>query len=134
MGDEALQKDVLDELGEDRIQELAGELGTDADGATRMVRETVAALPEELTRENGAAPAGVAGLGGFGGLGGLGQGSGGGMLSGGLMSGVIGRITKPVAETVAKRTGLPAAQVARALELLLPVVMTAIAKRRGRKR
>ncbi|MET9417649.1 DUF937 domain-containing protein [Streptomyces klenkii] len=129
MGDEALQKDVLDELGEDRIQELAGELGTDADGATRMVRETVTALPEELTRENGAAPAGVAGLGGFGGLGGLGQGPG-----GGLMSGVLGRITKPVAETVAKRTGLPAAQVARALELLLPVVMTAIAKRRGRKR
>ncbi|MEV5376663.1 MULTISPECIES: DUF937 domain-containing protein [Streptomyces] len=132
MGDEALQKDVLDELGEDRIQELAGELGTDADGATRMVRETVAALPEELTRENGAgaAPAGVAGLGGFGGLA---QGLGGGP-GGGLMSGVLGRITKPVAETVAKRTGLPAAQVARALELLLPVVMTAIAKRRGRKR
>ncbi|MEV4922946.1 DUF937 domain-containing protein [Streptomyces roseoverticillatus] len=133
MGDEALQKDVLDELGEDRIQELAGELGTDADGATHMVRETVAALPEELTRENGngTAPAGAAGLGGFGGLA---QGLGGGGLGGGLMSGVLGRITKPVAETVAKRTGLPAAQVARALELLLPVVMTAIAKRRGRKR
>ncbi|MGK5544561.1 DUF937 domain-containing protein [Streptomyces sp. URMC 127] len=130
MGDEALQKDVLDELGEDRVQELAGELGTDADGARRMVRETVAALPEDLTRENGAAPAGAAGFGGFGGLG---QGLGGGP-GGGLMSGVLGRITKPVAETVARRTGLPAAQVARALELLLPVVMTAIAKRRGRKR
>ncbi|MFF7726768.1 DUF937 domain-containing protein [Streptomyces sp. NPDC008001] len=126
MGDEALQKDVLDELGEDRVQELAGELGTGTDGATRMVRETVAALPDELTRENGAAPAGAAGLGGFGGLG---QG-----LGGGLMSGVLGRITKPVAETVAKRTGLPVAQVTRALELLLPVVMTTIAKRRGRKR
>ncbi|QLE75371.1 hypothetical protein FGW37_30685 [Streptomyces rectiverticillatus] len=126
MGDEALQQDVLDELGEDRIQELAGELGTDADGATRMVRETVAALPEELTRQESAAPAGAAGPGGLGGLG--------GGLGGGLMSGVLGKITGPVAETVAKRTGLPVAQVTRALELLLPVVMTTIAKRRGRKK
>ncbi|MGK5727945.1 DUF937 domain-containing protein [Streptomyces sp. URMC 124] len=123
MGDEALQQDVLDELGEDRIQELAGELGTDADGATRMVRETVTALPDELTREASAAPAGAAGLGGLG-----------GGLGGGLMSGVLGKITGPVAEAVAKRTGLPVAQVSRALELLLPVVMTTIAKRRARKR
>ncbi|MCD9194351.1 DUF937 domain-containing protein [Streptomyces albireticuli] len=120
MGDEALRKDVLDELGEDRIQELAGELGTDSDGAKQVVEATVDALPEDLTGA-AAAPAGAVGLGGLG-----------GGLGGGLLSGVLGKITGPVAKAVAKKTGLPEASVARALELLLPVVMTTIAKRRRR--
>ncbi|MEU3754652.1 DUF937 domain-containing protein [Streptomyces olivoreticuli] len=119
MGDETLQKDVLDELGEDRIQELAGELGTDAEGAKGMVAATVEALPEEITE--GGAPAGVAGFAGLG-----------GGLGGGLLSGVLGKVSGPVAKAVARKTGLPEATVARALELLLPVVMTTIAKRRKR--
>ncbi len=118
MGDETLQKDVLDELGEDRIQELAGELGTDAEGAKGMVAATVEALPEEIAE---GAPAGVAGFAGLG-----------GGLGGGLLSGVLGKISGPVGKAVAKKTGLPEATVARALELLLPVVMTTIAKRRKR--
>ncbi|GAA0491670.1 DUF937 domain-containing protein [Streptomyces stramineus] len=121
MGDEALKKDVLDELGDDRIEELARELGTDAEGARRAVEATVDSLPEELTAP-ARAPAGATGSGGLG-----------GGLGGGLMSGVIGRITAPVAEAVARRTGLPAASVARALELLLPVVVSTIARRRKRQ-
>lgn len=114
MGDDSLQKDVLQELGDDRIEELAGELGTDTEAARRVVEATVAELPDELT----AAPAGVQGLAGLGG--------------GGLMSGVLAKLSGPVANAVAKKTGLPPATVARALELLLPVVLTTIAKRRNR--
>ncbi|MEV6670311.1 DUF937 domain-containing protein [Streptomyces sp. NPDC051162] len=113
MGDDSLQKDVLQELGDDRIEELAGELGTDTETAKRVVEATVAELPDELT----AAPAGVQGLAG---------------LGGGLMSGVLAKLSGPVANAVAKKTGLPPATVARALELLLPVVLTTIAKRRNR--
>ncbi|MEU5419631.1 DUF937 domain-containing protein [Streptomyces sp. NPDC001407] len=111
MGDDSLQKDVLKELGDDRIEELAGELGTDTDAARKVVEATVAELPEELT----AGAQGLAGLGG-----------------GGLMSGVLAKLSGPVANAVAKKTGLPPATVARALELLLPVVLTTIAKRRNR--
>ncbi|MFG2178157.1 DUF937 domain-containing protein [Streptomyces abikoensis] len=123
MADDSLRADVLDELGDDRIEELAQELGTDTEGAKQVVAATVDELPAELT--GGGPPGGAPGLGGLGG--GLAGG-----LGGGLMSGVLGRITRPVAEAVAKRTGLPPATVAKALELLLPVVMTTIAKRRKR--
>ncbi|GGP43160.1 DUF937 domain-containing protein [Streptomyces abikoensis] len=119
MADDSLRADVLDELGDDRIEELAQELGTDTEGAKQVVAATVDELPAELTG------------GGALGLGGLGGGLAGG-LGGGLMSGVLSKITRPVAEAVAKRTGLPPATVAKALELLLPVVMTTIAKRRKR--
>ncbi|MGW1077893.1 DUF937 domain-containing protein [Streptomyces sp. NPDC002537] len=113
MGDDQLKKDVLDELGTDRIQELAADLGTDAEGAKAVVAAAVEALPEELTTEAPAA-AGFAGLGG------------------GLMSGLLGKVSGPVARSVSRKTGLPEATVSRALELLLPVVLTAIAKRRRR--
>ncbi|MFC5721654.1 hypothetical protein ACFP1Z_15895 [Streptomyces gamaensis] len=118
MGDETLRNDVLDELGEDRIEELARELGTDTDGARRVVEVTVAELPADLTEGPAALPAGAVGFGGA--------------LGGGLMSGVLARISGPVARAVARRTGLPVATVERALELLLPVVLTVIMKRRKR--
>ncbi|GHG53464.1 DUF937 domain-containing protein [Streptomyces griseocarneus] len=102
MGDDALRDDVLEELGEDRIQELAGELGTDPDGARRVVAATVSALPADFGDRSG----------------------------GGLMSGVLARISTPVAESVARQTGIPVATVGRALELLLPVIVTTLAKRR----
>ncbi|MER5971437.1 DUF937 domain-containing protein [Streptomyces sp. NPDC002055] len=99
MSDESLQREVLAELGDDRIQELAGELGTDAEGARTVVGTTVAALPSTL--------------------------------GDGTLAGVLGRLTEPTAETVSRQTGLPLASVTRALELLLPVVLSVIAKRRG---
>ncbi|RLU81622.1 hypothetical protein CTZ27_32190 [Streptomyces griseocarneus] len=104
MGDDQLQQAVLDELGDDRVQELADDLGTDAEGAKRVVAATVEALPEELTAGPGGGPA----------------------------AGVLGRISGPVARAVAKRTGLPVGTVSRGLELLLPVVLGVIAKRRRR--
>ncbi|MCC3772010.1 DUF937 domain-containing protein [Streptomyces sp. UNOC14_S4] len=110
MGDDQLQQAVLDELGDDRVQELADDLGTDAEGAKRVVAATVEALPEELTGE----AEGLAGPGG------------------GLAVGVLGRISGPVARAVAKRTGLSVGTVSRGLELLLPVVLGVIAKRRRR--
>ncbi|MFI9202270.1 DUF937 domain-containing protein [Streptomyces sp. NPDC053048] len=102
MGDDALRNDVLEELGEDRIQELAGELGTDSDGARRVVAATVSALPEGFGDRRG----------------------------GELMSSVLAEISGPVSDSVAKETGLPAPAVGRALELLLPVIVTTVAKRR----
>jgi hypothetical protein len=51
MSDEtSFQQDVLRELGDDRLQEIAGVLGTDAAGAQDVVGSSVAALSGELRR------------------------------------------------------------------------------------
>ncbi|MFF3246484.1 hypothetical protein ACFYWY_22765 [Streptomyces sp. NPDC002870] len=44
MSDVSFQKDVLPELGDDKLQEIAGLLGTDAAGAQRVVESTVSAM------------------------------------------------------------------------------------------
>ncbi|MET8677645.1 hypothetical protein ABZW18_08645 [Streptomyces sp. NPDC004647] len=102
MSDESLQKDVLDELGDDRIEELARELGTSAAGAVTFVEATVAALP--------------------------------GPIGDGTLAGVLDRLTAPTAKAVSSRTGLPFADVSRALELLLPVVLSVLAERHREER
>ncbi|MDJ0463680.1 DUF937 domain-containing protein [Streptomyces sp. H27-C3] len=141
MNDDSLQKDVLDELGDDKLQEIAGLLGTDTAGAQDVVQSSVSALsggleekavaatPEEaeevrLAIADAAEPPlqGVATLGG-----GLG-----GMLSGGLMGGVLAKIARPAAAAVAKRTGLPVASVTKAFEVVLPVVVAVLSKRAAR--
>ncbi|MFI6941886.1 DUF937 domain-containing protein [Streptomyces sp. NPDC050418] len=136
-----LEKAVIDELGDDKLQEIAGLLDTDAAGAQNMITETVSALsggmqekaqgaPEdvdevrqafaEVDEAAGAAPLqGVATLGG--GLGGL--------LGGGMMAGMLGKMSKPVAQAVSKKTGIPAATVSRAIELLIPVLLAVLTKR-----
>lgn len=133
----SLEKDVLDELGDDRLQEIAGLLGTDAAGAQDVVGTTVTALSGNLqekaedpaeAREVRQAfaeaspaeppPQGIAGFGGFGGL-----------AAGGMLSGVLAKMSKPVAAAVAKKTGLPAASVTRVIELLIPVLLTVLTKR-----
>ncbi|MEV6317084.1 DUF937 domain-containing protein [Streptomyces sp. NPDC051776] len=102
MRDESLLSDVLSELGDDRLRELAGELGTDPRGAETVVEATVSALPASTGE--------------------------------GTLAGVMGRISAPTAVAVAERTGLPVDSVSRALELLLPVVLSVIADhRRARK-
>ncbi|MEU6080723.1 hypothetical protein [Streptomyces sp. NPDC047108] len=102
MRDESLLRDVLAELGDDRLRELAGELGTDARGAQRVVEATVSALPDSTGE--------------------------------GTLAGVISRISASTTATVAERTGFPPDSVSRALELLLPVVLSVIADhRRARK-
>ncbi|MFC8129613.1 DUF937 domain-containing protein [Streptomyces sp. NPDC057302] len=129
----SLQKDVLDELGDDKLQEIAGLLGTDAAGAQDVVGTTVTALSGNLQEKaedpagaeeveqalaEAAPPQGIAGFGGFGGL-----------AAGGMLSGVLAKMSRPVAAAVAKKTGLPAASVTRVIELLIPVLLTVLTKR-----
>lgn len=57
----------------------------------------------------------------------------GGFATGGLLAGVPAKASKPVANAVAKKTGLPAATVTRVVELLIPVILTVPAKRGAKK-
>ncbi|MET7570726.1 DUF937 domain-containing protein [Streptomyces sp. NPDC005492] len=114
--------DVLDELGDDRVQEIAGLLGTDEAGAVDVVGATASALSGEAAAVETPQEAplqGVATLGGF--------------ATGGLMAGVLAKAAKPVANAVAKKTGLPPAAVARVVEMLVPVVLTVLTKRAAKK-
>ncbi len=133
---------MIDELGDEKLHEFAGLLGTDDAGAQNLISETVSALsggfqetasngaPEDVDEmrqafaEVGEAATatplqGVATLGG--GLGGL--------LSGGMMAGVLAKMSKPVASAVSKKTGIPAATVSRGIEMLIPVLLAVLAKR-----
>ncbi|MEV6484866.1 DUF937 domain-containing protein [Streptomyces sp. NPDC051576] len=114
--------DVLDELGDDRVQEIADVLGTDEAGALDVVGATASALSGEAAAVETPQEAplqGVATLGGF--------------ATGGLMAGVLAKAAKPVANAVARRTGLPPAAVARVVEMLVPVVLTVLTKRAAKK-
>ncbi|MEU1860901.1 DUF937 domain-containing protein [Streptomyces gardneri] len=139
MSESSFQDEVLTELGDDRLQEIAGLLGTDAGGAQELVGSSVAALSGEL-RQAAAEPAsadevraavdevtsaepplqGVATLGG--------------LAAGGLMAGVLAKLARPAATAVAKRTGLPPATVNRAVDILVPVVVAALTKRAAAKK
>ncbi|MGR3872333.1 DUF937 domain-containing protein [Streptomyces graminifolii] len=117
---------VLDELGGDKVREIAGLLGTDEAGARDVVGTTASALsgeaavvePEPAPQE--APLQGVATLGGF--------------ATGGLMAGVLAKASRPVANAVAKKTGLPPATVARVVEMVIPVVLTVLTKRAAKKK
>ncbi|AZM89240.1 MULTISPECIES: DUF937 domain-containing protein [Streptomyces] len=134
MSDSSFEDDVLGELGEDRLQEIATLLGTDTDDARATVSQTVGAMTGGLQEKADAGDdevrqafaevsepplQGVATLGG--GLGGL--------LGGGMMAGVLSKVSRPVANAVSKKTGIPAPTVMRVIELLIPVVMAVFAKR-----
>lgn len=119
---------VLDELGGDKVQEIAGLLGTDEAGAREVVGTTASALSGEATAVETPAVEtpqeaplqGVATLGGF--------------AAGGLMAGVLAKAAKPVANAVAKKTGLPPATVARVVEMLIPAVLAVLTKRAAKKK
>ncbi|MFJ6697831.1 DUF937 domain-containing protein [Streptomyces sp. NPDC091272] len=142
MTDDSFQQDVLNELGDDKLAEIAGLLGTDAAGAQDVVASTAdafaggltekaqAATPEEADEVRAAfAEASEPPLQGVATLGGMG-----GMLGGGMMAGVLGKLAKPVANAVARKTGLPAASVSRAIEIALPVVVAVVTKRATERR
>ncbi|MFJ7156683.1 DUF937 domain-containing protein [Streptomyces sp. NPDC101118] len=142
MSEPSFQDDVLAELGDDKLTEIAGLLGTDDEGARATVATTVGELTGGLEQKASAVDndedddgdevrqafaevaepplQGVATLGG-------------GLLGGGLMAGVLAKVSKPVANAVAKKTGLPAATVSRVIELLIPVVLAVFAKRAAGK-
>ena len=120
--------DILVELGGDKVQEIAGLLGTDEAGAREVVGTTASALSGEAAAVETSAVEtpqeaplrGVATLGGF--------------ATGGLMAGVLAKAARPVANAVAKKTGLPPATVARVVEMLIPVVLTVLTKRAAKKK
>ncbi|MEU3744049.1 MULTISPECIES: DUF937 domain-containing protein [Streptomyces] len=139
MSEGSFQDDVLTELGDDRLQEIAGLLGTDAGGAQELVGSSVAELSGEL-RQAAAEPASadevraavdevtsaeppLQGVAGFGGL-----------AAGGLMAGVLGRPARPAANAIARKTGIPAATVSRAVDILVPVVLAVMTRRATTKR
>ncbi|MFJ7588092.1 DUF937 domain-containing protein [Streptomyces sp. NPDC097617] len=140
MSESSFQDDVLGELGDDRLNEIAGLIGTDADGARATVEETVGAMTGDLRQKAAADDAdgaevrqafaevaeppleGVATLGGLGGL-----------LSGTMMAGVLAKVSKPVANAVSKKTGIPAATISRVIEMLIPVVLAVLARRASGK-
>lgn len=132
MSEPSFQEEVLDELGDDKLNEIAGLLGTDTDGARDTVTQTVGAMAGSLAEKAGADNddevrqalaevaepplQGVATLGG-------------GLLGGGLMAGVLAKVSKPVANAVSKKTGIPAPTITRVIEVLIPVLMAVFAKR-----
>ncbi|WP_416965470.1 DUF937 domain-containing protein [Streptomyces sp. Agncl-13] len=122
----AFQGAVLDELGDDKVQEIAGLLGTDEAGARDVVGTTASALSgEAAAAETVETPTeaplqGVATLGGF--------------ATGGLMAGMLAKAARPVANAVAKKTGLPPATVARVVEMLIPAVLAVLTKRAAKKK
>ncbi|MET9033593.1 DUF937 domain-containing protein [Streptomyces mirabilis] len=122
----SFEDDVLGELGDDKLQEIAGLLGTDTAGAQEVVGTTVSALAGPVQEEAAAAPEGEAPLQGVSTLGGF--------ATGGLMAGVLAKVSKPVANVVAKKTGIPVATVTRVIEMLVPVVLTVLTKRAARKK
>lgn len=95
---------------QDGVQEIAGLLGTDEAGAREVVGTTAQEDPLQ----------GVATLGRF--------------ATGGLMAGVPAKAAKPVANAVAKKTGLPPATVARVVEMLIPAVLAVLTKRAAKKK
>jgi hypothetical protein len=118
----SLQDDVLDELGDDRIGDIARLLGTDEAGAREMVCTTVSALSDEaeaVATPHDAPLTGVATLGGF--------------ATGGLMAGVLAEEASPVARAVAERTGLPRDAVSRVVEMVIPAELAVLTKRAARK-
>ncbi|MEV6506220.1 DUF937 domain-containing protein [Streptomyces sp. NPDC051642] len=119
---------VLDELGGDKVQEIAGLLGTDEAGARKVVGTTASALSGEAAAVDASAAEtpqeaplqGVATLDGF--------------AAGGLMAGVLAKAAGPVANAVAKKTGLPPATVTRVVEMLIPAVLAVLTKRAAKKK
>ncbi|MFJ4716410.1 DUF937 domain-containing protein [Streptomyces sp. NPDC088785] len=140
-GEKPLERDVLDELGDDGLRQLAEALGTDAPGAQDFVADTVSNLSGGLRERAEEGPDGahevreaideaaqppLQGVAAFGGLG--------GPAAGGLLAGLLARMSRPAANAIAKRTGLPAANVARGIELVLPVLVAALSRRAARKK
>ncbi len=130
MTDRPLKDEVLDELGDDRLQEIAGLLHSDADTARHVVNGSVASLTGVLT-DDSLTPGGTAEL-----CQAIAQAAmepephhGAVSAGGGLVAAVLGKVADPAAKAVAKRQGLPVEAVAGALEIVVPVTATVLARR-----
>lgn len=137
MTDDSFQQEVLDELGDHRLQEIADALDTDTGAAAAVVGTSVSTLSGEL-KDAAETPDQAGEVRDA--LGELtepplrGAVTLGGGLGGGLMAGVLARLARPAAAAVAERTGMPVATVSKAFELLIPVVLTVLTRRAANRR
>lgn len=130
MTDRPLKDEVLEELGEERLHRIAGLLGTDFGAARDIVGRAVVSLTAHLTDDTATPgvtadwcqamaqaavesepPAGTATTGGR------------------MIAAVLGRVTGPVARTVADRTGLDESAVGATVEVVVPVTAAVLARR-----
>ncbi|MEU2260340.1 DUF937 domain-containing protein [Streptomyces sp. NPDC019645] len=140
MSDDSFQLEVLHELGDHRLQEIADALDTDTGAAAAVVGTSVSTLSGEL-KDAAETPAQAGAVrDALGELtepplqGAVTLGAG---LGGGLMAGVLARLARPAAAAAAaaaKRTGMPVATVSKAFELLIPVVLTVLTRRAANRR
>jgi hypothetical protein len=130
MTDRPLKDEVLAELGDDRLNDIAGLLHADADAARHVVSGSVASLTGVLT-DDSLTPGGTAEL-----CQAIAQAamepeprSGADAVGSGLVGAVLGKVAEPTARAVASKQGLPVEAVAGALEIILPVTATVLARR-----
>jgi hypothetical protein len=126
-----LKEDVLEELGDDRVQQIAGLLGTDADAARRVVGSSVTALTGALTDDT-VTPGGTAELCQAMAQAAMEPEPGPGTtttVGSGMVAAVLRRVAGPAAKAVAERTGCPEAAVGSALEIIVPVAAAVLARR-----
>ncbi|MDX6332050.1 MAG: hypothetical protein QOI83_4433 [Streptomycetaceae bacterium] len=122
MSDRPLKDEVLEQLGDDRLQEIAGLLGSDADDVRRFVGDSVASLTGVLTDES-ITPGGTAEL-----CQAMEQATAGRSGDGPLIA-LLGKATGPAALAVSEKSGLPVAALTGALDAIIPVVASVLADR-----
>jgi hypothetical protein len=121
MSDRPLKDEVLDELGDDRLLEIAGLLGTGTDDARRLIGDSVTSLTGVLT-DDSVIPGGTAEL-----CQAMEQ-TGAGRPGGPLVT-VLGRATGPTARALSRKSGLPVDAIAEALDAIIPAVAAVLAER-----
>ncbi|MEU5876764.1 DUF937 domain-containing protein [Spirillospora sp. NPDC047279] len=130
-----LQEGVMNELGDDGVQQIAGLLGTDTATAKQAVESALPAIVGGLAK-NTEDPQGADDL-----YSALGDHTGADPandisaltpaasgMGGAIMNHVLGDKLDPVANAIGGKTGLPADQVKKAALILAPIVMAFIAK------
>jgi hypothetical protein len=122
MSDRPLKDEVLEQLGDDRLQEIAGLLGSDADDVRRFVGDSVASLTGVLTDES-ITPGGTAEL-----CQAMEQATDGRSGDGPLIA-LLGKAAGPAALAVSEKSGLPVSALTAALDAIIPVVASVLADR-----
>ncbi|MCW2873503.1 DUF937 domain-containing protein [Actinacidiphila oryziradicis] len=122
MSDRPLKDEVLEQLGDDRLQEIAGLLGSDADDVRRFVGDSVASLTGVLTDES-ITPGGTAEL-----CQAMEQATAGRSGDGPLIA-LLGKAAGPAALAVSEKSGLPVSALTAALDAIIPVVASVLADR-----
>ncbi|MFE5185349.1 hypothetical protein [Streptomyces sp. NPDC056628] len=114
----ALQDDVLDELGDEAVGDIARLLGTDEAGARQVICTTVTAVSGEAEMVAIPPRAPLTGVPTVG-----------GPATGGLMARLLAEEADPLTTDVAARTGLPRPAMARTVGVLVPAVLTVLERR-----